>query len=106
MASWQLVIVLGVGSEELQLTQGEASELVAMLRTPNPYAPATEPGSISAAVFLERLLDDPKAENPPMNDDESGAILFALGRMMIDEGLTKRQRALHDALLAYHSAFP
>jgi hypothetical protein len=27
--------------------------------------------------------------------------LFALGRMIIDEGLTVRQQALHDALLAH-----
>jgi hypothetical protein len=66
--------------------------------------PTADPGSIAAAVFLERLLEDPNAKNPPMNDEEAAGILLALGRMLIDEGLTPRQSALHDALLAHFAS--
>jgi hypothetical protein len=38
---------------------------------PNPHVPAADPGSVAAAVFLERLVEDPSAENPPMNDEEA-----------------------------------
>jgi hypothetical protein len=38
---------------------------------PNQHVPAADPGSVAAAVFLERLVEDPSAENPPMNDEEA-----------------------------------
>jgi hypothetical protein len=98
---WQPVIVVEVDGKAYQLTHDETRDLVRWLREPNPHVPTADPGSVAAAVFLERLLEDPAAENPPMNDEEAAGILFALGRMSIDEGPTSRQSELHDALFAY-----
>jgi hypothetical protein len=36
-----------------------------------------------------------------MTDDEASGILLTLGRKAIKEGLTAREDALHDALLAH-----
>jgi len=99
--SWQLVIVLEVEGTRFPLTPDETREVIRTLREPNPYAPDTELGAVAAAVFLERLLEDPTTQNPPMTDEEAGGILIALGRMMVTEGLSGRQADLHDALLAY-----
>jgi hypothetical protein len=96
---WERVTVLEVDGLGYELTLDETRQVVRWLRTANPHAPETDPGSIAAAVFLERLLEDPAATNPPMNDGEAAGILVALGRMMILEGLTRRQEVLHDALL-------
>jgi hypothetical protein len=41
-----------------------------------------------------------------MNDEEASGILLALLRMAIKEGLTARQQALHDALLAHLGSQP
>jgi hypothetical protein len=96
---WQRVIVVEVDGLDYELTLDETRQILRWLRTANPHVPATDPGSIAAAVFLERLLEDAVATNPPMNDGEAAGILIALGRMLLVEGLTGRQEALHDALL-------
>jgi hypothetical protein len=101
---WQLVIVLELEGAPYHLTHDETRDVVRWLREPNPHVPTADPGSNAAAVFLERLLEDPSAENPPMNDDERRGILLALLRMSIEEGLTGRQQALHDALAACFAA--
>jgi len=98
---WEYVVVVAVDGQPYELTQEETRDVIRWLREPNPHVPAADPGSVAAAVFLERLVEDPGAENPPMNSEEAAGILFALGRMIIDEGLTVRQQALHDALLAH-----
>jgi hypothetical protein len=38
-----------------------------------------------------------------MNDEEPRGILLALARMVVEDGLTERQAALHEALLAHFS---
>jgi hypothetical protein len=101
---WEYVVVVEVDGQPYQLTQEETRDVIRWLREPNAHVPAANPGSVAAAVFLERLVEDPSAENPPMNDEEAAGILFALGRMLIDEGLTVRQQALHDALVAHFAA--
>jgi hypothetical protein len=98
----QWVVVLVVDGEHYQLSHPEARDVIRWLRTPKPHEAEPDLKSIAAAVFLERLVDDPAhAKNPPMNDDEAGGILIALGRMAVKEGLTEREAALHDALLAH-----
>jgi hypothetical protein len=57
--SWQRVITINVEGEECLLSLDETRELVAGLREPNPHVPSADPGSIAAAVMLERLLEDP-----------------------------------------------
>jgi hypothetical protein len=99
--SWQRVIVLELDGELYGLDLDETRAVVHWLRTPNSDVPAADPGSTAAAVFYERLLEEPKAQNPPMNDEESRGILLALARMVVEEGLTERQSALHEALLAH-----
>ena len=99
--TWQRVIVLELDGEIYELDLDETRAVVRWLRTPNPDAPAADPGSSAAAVFYERLLEEPEAKNPPMNDEESRGILFALARMIVENGLTERQAALHEALLVH-----
>ena len=96
-----MVIVLEVDGLQYPLSQSEARDLLRWLRDPNPHAPAADDGSIAAAVFLERLLEDPEAQNPPMNDEEARGIALALLRMSMDDGLTERQQTLHDAIVAH-----
>lgn len=99
--TWEQVIVVNVGGVECQLTHAETAAVIRWLRSPNPNFPAADPGSIHAAVFLERLIEDPKAENPPLENDEQRALLRALDRMVVKDGLTPRQEKLHDALLVH-----
>jgi hypothetical protein len=99
--TWQQVIVVNVGGVECQLTHAETADLIRWLQTPNPTFPDPDTGSMEAAVFLQRLVEDPDAENPPMTNEATRGILRALIRMHIQEGLTPRQQALHDALLVY-----
>jgi hypothetical protein len=100
----QWVVVLVVDGQHYQLTHDEARDVIRWLRTPNPHVPDADIKSAHAAVFLEHLVDDPRAENPPRNDDEASGILIALGRKAIKEGLTAREEALHDALLAHFAS--
>ena len=97
----QWVVVLVVDHEHYPLTHGETGDVIRWLRAPKKGESEPDFKSVAAAVFLERLVDDPHAENPPMNDDEAWGILIALGRKVIREGLTERESALHDALSAY-----
>jgi hypothetical protein len=99
----QWVVVLEVDGEPYQLSHPETRDLIRWLRTPNPHAADSDFRAIAGAIFLERLVDPANAENPPMNDDEAEAILIALGRMAVKEGLTGREEALHDALLGHFS---
>ena len=101
MVQWQQVIVVAVGGVPYQLTHDETRGVIRWLRESNPHMPTADLGSIAAAVFLERLLESPSAETPPLNDEEAHGILLALGRMQIKEGLTSRQLDLHDALFAH-----
>jgi hypothetical protein len=55
----QPVIVLEVAGEPYQLTNEETRDVVRWLREPNPHVPAADLRSAHAAVFLERLLEDP-----------------------------------------------
>ena len=100
----QWVVVLVVDGQHYQLSHPETRDLIRWLRTPNPHVPEADLKSAAAAVFLERLVEDPTAENPPMNDDEASGISLALGRKVIKEGLTAREEALHDALLAHFAS--
>ena len=98
----QRVVVIAVGDKPYQLTESETRDVLRWLREPKIGIPEADPAAVAAAVFLERLLDEPElVSNPPLTDSEAGSILVALGRMGVNEGLTDRQRALHDALLAH-----
>jgi hypothetical protein len=95
---WQQMVVVEVGGQPYQLTHDETRDLVRWLRKPNPHVPTADLKSVLAAVLLERLLEDPAADNPPLEPDEADGMRLALMRMEIREGLTPRQQALYAAL--------
>ena len=88
-----------IDGEELLLSTGGAAELAHTLRQ------KADPDSVAAAVFIERLIEEPAGtENAPdLHPSESAKILLALLHMAINNGLSDEQQALHDALLAHHS---
>lgn len=84
----------------LPLSFDEAREIAAMLREPRRGKPEPTSEAVSAAVHIERLIDDFPASNPPMNNGEAFAVLLALARIMVATGLSARQQAVHDSLSA------
>jgi hypothetical protein len=96
------VIVVDVDSQPYPMTVDETLRVIETLREPNPHFPKMDDPSTAAAIHLERLVEEPTGTtNPPMTSFEAGAVLIALLRLEMHEGLTPRMQALHDALVAY-----
>ena len=96
------VIVVDVDSRSYPLTVDETLRVIEALREPNPHSPKMDDPSTAAAIHLERLVEEPPGTtNPPMTSFEAGAVLIALLRLELNEGLTPGMLALHDALVAY-----
>jgi hypothetical protein len=95
------VIILSVGGDEYEVTAPDLARLTDYLRTPHPYGPDLDPGAAAVAVYLERLMEDGPAENPPLTTSECAGMLLALGRMEIQEGLPAGLAAVNSALLRY-----
>lgn len=94
---WQHTIFLEIDGEALPLTAAETREIVSKLRTPQPGASEPADAAIAAAVHLERLLDEPDAQNPPLTPAEVHEIGLVLLRVEITDG----QISLRDAILAH-----
>jgi hypothetical protein len=90
-------IGLTVDGEQYPLTLDEIRRIVEWLELPAPHTPA-EAGAHDAEVLLNRLLEDPEADIPPMTESEAGAILGALERALITVGLRTDQLRLCSAL--------
>ena len=101
MASWQHTVFFPIEGEHLPLSLDETRELVAELREKDRAFPEKYDAQLAAAVFLERLIDELGAKNPPLTDREINAIGLALTRLEVSAGLSNRQRALRDTILAY-----
>lgn len=96
------VIVVDVDSRSYPLTVDETLRVIETLREPNPHSPKMDDPSTAAAIHLERLVEEPTGTtNPPMTSFEAGAVLIALLRLQLNEGLTPGMLALHDALVTY-----
>ncbi|MGZ4300428.1 MAG: hypothetical protein ACXVR9_04075 [Gaiellaceae bacterium] len=96
------VIVVDVDSRSYPLTVAETLRVIETLREGNPHSPKMDDPSTAAAINLERQVEEPTGTtNPPMTSLEAGAVLIALLRLQLNEGLTPGMLALHDALVAY-----
>lgn len=100
MARWQHAVFLDVDGEQLPLSVQEAREVIAELREPDRGNPDMNDAQLAAAVFLERLADELDVANPPLTDREVRAIGLALTCLEVSAGVTERQLALRDAILA------
>jgi hypothetical protein len=101
VAAWQRAIYFVVGDEHLPLDLDQARRLVEALREVETTArPEMAAAATAAAVFVERLLDEAAAENPPMTGWEAGALMTALELILIRDGLPGRMADLRDALRA------
>ncbi len=100
MARWQHALFLVIDGEHLPLALDEAQEVIDELRRVDRGSPEMLDAEISAAIHLERLVDELGAQNPPLTDRETTAIGLALTRIEVTSGLTERQQSLRDAILA------
>jgi hypothetical protein len=101
MARWQHTVFFPIEGEQFPLSLDETRELVTELRETDPAFPEKYDAQVAAAVFLERLIDELGAQNPPLTHREINAIGLALTRLEVSSGLSDRQLGLRDAILAY-----
>lgn len=101
MATPQHTVFLVVDGEHFALSLDEAREIITELREPDRGNPEMADAQLAAAVFLERLVDELDAKNPPLTRREARAIGLAITRLEVSYGVSTRQFELRNALLAW-----